>query len=208
MKIDTRLEELGDRLERSVAAELRTKQRAAGAAATWARRARPRLLAGSTLGLAGVGAALLLILSAGGAAAPPAFAITANGDGSLAVNLDSAAGLVGVNRKLAAMGTNEHISFQMAQGPAAASGAVDCVPAPRGASVSGPAVTVTVGPGDTNTEIIAAGNTGAGTWHVAACWRFDGTDTATIPASPGALTSPGPLTASGAAANTGNSGAG
>jgi hypothetical protein len=139
-------------------------------------RARPRVLAGSTLGLAGVGAALVLALSAGGAAAPPAFAITTNGDGSLAVNLDSDAGLVGVNRKLAAMGTNEHINFQMTQGPAAVSGPVNCVPSPQGASVSGPSVTVTVGPGDTNTETIAAGNTGAGTWHVATCSRSNGAD--------------------------------
>jgi hypothetical protein len=139
-------------------------------------RARPRVLAGSTLGLAGIGAALLIALSAGGAAAPPAFAITTNGDGSLAVNLDSDAGLIGVNRKLAAMGTNEHINFQMAQGPAAVGGPVNCVPSPQGASVSGPSVTVTVGPGDTNTETIAAGNTGGGTWHVAACSRSNGAD--------------------------------
>jgi hypothetical protein len=143
---------------------------------TRARRNHPRLLAGSTLGLAGVGAALVLALSAGGAAAPPAYAITTNGDGSLTVNLDSDAGLVGVNRKLAAMGTNEHINFRMTQGPAAASGAVNCVPTPQGTSVSGPSVKVTVGPGDTNTETIAAGNTGAGTWHVAACSRSNGAD--------------------------------
>jgi hypothetical protein len=139
-------------------------------------RARPRVLAGGTLGLAGVGAALLLALSAGGAAAPPAFAITTNGDGSLTVNLNSDKGLVGVNRKLAAMGTDEHINFRMAQGPAAASGPVNCVPSPRGANVSGPSVTVTVSPGDANTETIAAGNTGAGTWHVAACSRSNGAD--------------------------------
>jgi hypothetical protein len=144
---------------------------------TRARRNRPRLLAGGTLGLVGVGAALVLALSAGGAAAPPAFAITNNGDGSLTVNLDNPGeGLIGVNRKLAAMGTNEHINFQMAQGPAATSGPVNCVPAPRGAGVSGPSVKVTVGPGDMNTETIAAGNTGAGIWHVAACSRANGAD--------------------------------
>jgi hypothetical protein len=41
------------------------------------------------------------------------------------VNPYSDAGLIGVNRKLAAMGTNEHINFQMAQGPAAVSGPVN-----------------------------------------------------------------------------------
>ena len=49
-------------------------------------RARPRVLAGSTLGLAGVGAALVLALS--GSAAPPAFAITRSGDGSVLVNFN------------------------------------------------------------------------------------------------------------------------
>jgi hypothetical protein len=96
------------------------------------------------------------------------------------VNLDTDGGLVGANRKLAAMGINEHIWFQMEQGPAAGSGAVNCVASPAGTSVSGPPVQITVGPGVTNTETIAAGNTGAGTWHVASCWRASGTDTAGI----------------------------
>jgi hypothetical protein len=167
------LERFGDDLNRAAHRELSTLS---GPGRARVRRPRPRLLAGGTLGLAGVGAALVLALSAGGAAAPPAFAITTHGDGSLTVNLDSDAGLIGVNRKLAAMGTNEHINFQMAQGPAAVSAPVNCVPSPQGASVSGPAVTVTVGPDDTNTETIAAGNTGAGTWHVAACSRSNGAD--------------------------------
>ena len=139
-------------------------------------RGRPRILAGGTLGLAGVAAALLIALSAGGAAPSQAFAITTNGDGSLTVNLDSDKGLVGVNRKLAAMGTDEHINFRMAQGPATVRGPVNCVPAPQGTSVSGPPVKVTLGPSDTNTETIATGNTGAGTWHVAACSRSNGAD--------------------------------
>ncbi len=50
---------------------------------------RPRVLAaGSTLGLAGIGAALLLIL--GGSSAPPAFAITRDSDGSVLVQLSYA----------------------------------------------------------------------------------------------------------------------
>ena len=49
-------------------------------------RARPRVLAGSSLGLVGVGAALVLALS--GSAAPPAFAITRSGDGSVLVNIN------------------------------------------------------------------------------------------------------------------------
>jgi hypothetical protein len=171
------LERFGDELNHAAHRELSTTPRSVRAHVR-----RPRWIAGGTLGLAGVGAALVLVLSAGGAAAPPAFAITSNHDGSLTVNLDTDQGLVGANRKLAAMGTDEHIWFQMAQGPAAVSGPVNCV---AQGSVSGPPVKVTVGPGDVNTETIAAGNTGAGTWHVAACWRTNGTDTAGIPVAPG-----------------------
>ena len=63
---------------------------------------RPRILAGSTLGLAAVGTALLLALS--GSAAPAAFAITKEGDGSVLVKLDYAKdqNLPQVNAKLAA----------------------------------------------------------------------------------------------------------
>jgi hypothetical protein len=170
-QIPPSLERFGAELDRAAHRELSSPSERAGV-----RRRRPRLLAGGTLGLAGIGAALVLILSAGGAAAPPAFAITTNGDGTLTVNLVTDAGLAGVNRKLAAMDTHEHINFQMARGPAAVSGLVNCVPTPQGANVSGPPVKVTVGPGVTNTETIASGNTGAGTWHVASCSRSDGAD--------------------------------
>jgi hypothetical protein len=65
---------------------------------------RPRIVAGSTLGLAGVGTALVLALS--GSTAPPAFAITKQGDGSVLVKLNyhQNENLPQVNRKLAAMG--------------------------------------------------------------------------------------------------------
>jgi hypothetical protein len=53
--------------------------------------------------LAAVALALVLVLSAGSATAPPAFAITRHDDGSLTVNLNEPnAGLIGTNRKLAA----------------------------------------------------------------------------------------------------------
>ena len=60
-------------------------------------RARPRVLAGSTLGLAGVGTVLVLALS--GSAAPPAFAITTNGDGSVLVNINRLESLPAANQK-------------------------------------------------------------------------------------------------------------
>jgi hypothetical protein len=134
-------------------------------------RARPRVLAGSTLGLAGVGAALVLALS--GSAAPPAFAITKEGDGSVLVklNYDQNENLPQVNRKLTAMGTHEQVTIYMATGPAAVSGPVTCTPAPGASSLSGPPVKVLVG--TDGTEVIgpgqSAGNTGEGTFHLDHC---------------------------------------
>jgi hypothetical protein len=129
---------------------------------------RPRILAGSTLGLAGVGAALLLALS--GSAAPPAFAVTKQGDGSVLVQLNYAKdqNLPQVNRKLAAMGTHEQITIYMATGAASVSGPVTCARAP---GVSGPQVKVLNG--TDGTEVIApgesAGNTAEGTFHLDHC---------------------------------------
>jgi hypothetical protein len=82
------------------------------------RRRRPRVLAASTLGLAGIGAGLVLALS-GTAATSPALAVTKSSDGSVLVKLDYAQNqnLPQVNAKLAAMGTNEGITIYMAKGP-------------------------------------------------------------------------------------------
>jgi hypothetical protein len=159
MKIETRLEELGDRLERSIAADLRNEQRAARAVATRARPTRPRLLAGGTLGLAGVGAALVLLLSAGGAAAPPAFAITKHTDGSVLVQLNRQEDLGQVNQKLAAMGTGEQITLYDSPRPTADRGPVTCTPWP-GAGVPNPPVKVMVGTDGTTGSGPSAGNTG------------------------------------------------
>ena len=63
-------------------------------------RSRPRVLAGSTLGLAGVGAALVLALG-GSATASPAYAITTNGDGSVTVQINRTSSIVAGNNKLA-----------------------------------------------------------------------------------------------------------
>ncbi len=131
-------------------------------------RARPRVLAGSTLGLAGVGAALVLALS--GSAAPPAFAITRNGDGSVLVSINRLQALPAANRKLTAMGIHEQVTIYMASGAAAASGPVTCTPAP-GAPLSGPPLKVLVG--NDGTQAIrsgqTAGNTGVGTYHLDHC---------------------------------------
>lgn len=156
-----------------------------------ASRSRPRVLAGSTLGLAGVGAALLLAL--GGSAAPPAFAITKQGDGSVLVKLNyrQNQNLPQVNRRLTALGTHEQITIYMATGAATVSGAVTCTPGPG----AGPPTTpVKVLVGTNGTEVIGSGqsggNTAEGTFHLARCTVAPDSDT-------------GPGTG-----NTGNTGAG
>jgi hypothetical protein len=157
------LQRFGDHLNRAAHRELSTPSRP-----VLARVRRPRLLAGSTLGLTGVGAALVLALS--GSAAPPAFAVTRSTDGSVLVqlNYNTDQNLPQVNAKLAAMGTHEQIEIQMAPGAATANGAVTCTPEP---GASGPPVKVLVG--TNGTEVIApgqsAGNTAAGSFHLVRC---------------------------------------
>jgi hypothetical protein len=130
---------------------------------------RPRrgVLAGGTLALAGVAAALVLVLS--GPAAQPAFAITRSGDGSVLVKINRIQSLPDANRKLAAMGIDERVTIYMATGPAAVSGPVTCAPAPG--APSGPPLKVLVA-GD-GTETIqpgqTAGNTGVGTFYLDHC---------------------------------------
>ena len=130
---------------------------------------RPRVLAGGTLGLAGVGTALVLLLG-GTAATTPAFAVTKSNDGSVLVNMnyDANQNLPQVNHKLIAMGTNEQITIYMATGSATATGPVTCK---AGSGVSGPTVRVLVG--KDGTEVIppgeSAGNTAEGTFHLDHC---------------------------------------
>ena len=120
---------------------------------------RPRVLAGSTLGLTAAGST-------------PAYAITKNSDGSVLVTINQATSLPQANAKLTAMGIHEQVDIQMASGAAPTKGAVTCTPEP---GVPGPALKVLVG--NDGSEVIASGNTGAGTWHLAACKTFKTGDT-------------------------------
>jgi hypothetical protein len=134
---------------------------------------RPRVLAGSTLGLVGAGAAVFLAL--GAASSAPAFAVTRNADGSVLVNINQITSLPhGGNAKLAAMGVDGLI-IQMAGGSATVNGPVTCTRAP---GATGPIVKILVG--KDGTEVIAPGatpgNTGVGTWHLASC-QTTGPDT-------------------------------
>jgi hypothetical protein len=65
-------------------------------------RARPRLLAGTTVGLAGIVAALALVLSA--ASSSPAFAVSRNHDGTVTLRIRAVRGILGANARLAELG--------------------------------------------------------------------------------------------------------
>ena len=136
-------------------------------------RGRPRILAGSTLGLAGVGTALVLALS--GSAASSAYAITRNGDGSVLVNIKfySAETIPAVNRKLTAMGIDEQIlTTWQAPGRAPVSGPVACTPWHGVTNLPGPPVKVLLAAD--GTQVVSPGqspdNTGIGTYHITNCF--------------------------------------
>jgi hypothetical protein len=166
---DSDLDRLGDALHASTVLDLAHEERGTAPVATTARRTRPRrrIFAGSSLGLAGVGAALVLAL--GGSAAAPAFAITKGTDGSVLVklNYDANQNLPQVNAKLASMGLDEGVTIYMASGAASVSGPVNCVQGP------GANTPVRVLVGTDGTETIAAGqsagNTAEGTVHLDRC---------------------------------------
>ena len=142
MNIDTKLEELGARLERATAAQLRSEQRTSGTVTTRARRNRSRYLASSSLGLAGVGAAVLIALS-GTSATTPAFAITRHDNGTVLVQLNRQEDIAQANQKLAAMGINEQITLYMNPNPTTGTAADTCAPGP-GAGAPDPPISVVV----------------------------------------------------------------
>jgi hypothetical protein len=177
---DPDLERLGDALRASTIIDLAREERATRPE----RRTRPRrrVLAGGTLGLAGVGAALVLALSAGGAAAPPAFAITTSGDGSVLVNVKfySAETIPAVNRKLAAMGIDEQVlTTWQGSGPAPVSAPVNCTPWHGVTNLPGPPVKVLLA--SDGTQVVhpgqSADNTGVGTYHITNCFLIKTGDT-------------------------------
>jgi len=170
LDLDPDLERLGDALRASAAVDLAREKRAARLART---RLRPRVLAGSSLGLAGVGAALLLAL--GGSAAPPAFgrtalAVTRQRDGSVLVKVNTNTNkpwVLPADRKLAAIGIDEQIAVAYQPGAARVRGPVSCTPLGGAATPAGPPVRVLFRMD--GTQALPSGNTGAGTVHVNSC---------------------------------------
>ena len=154
------------------------------------RRPGPRALAGSTLALAGAGAAFTLALSA--TASPPAFAVTRHHDGSVSVQIYRRSGIAGANRTLAAMGIHERVMSVsdnqsvplncVAPGPGSdgKSLVVKGYPKVSTGPVSAPSSTPGhPGPGDTGPGDTGAGSPGPGsTWHVVICPSLDNTGNA------------------------------
>ena len=135
---------------------------------------RPRVLAGSTLGLAGAGTAVALVLTAAGST--PAFAVTRDANGSVLVTISQRENIIQANAKLTAMGIDEQVNIAIGSGPASTEGAVSC---PSEPGVSGPPLKVLLG--KDGTEVIEPGttgdNTGVGTWHLISCEAFKTGDT-------------------------------
>jgi hypothetical protein len=67
----------------------------------------PRLVAGTSLGLAGVGAAVALVL--GASATSPAFAVTRNSDGTVTISISRASGIAGANSRLRQLGIRAQV---------------------------------------------------------------------------------------------------
>ena len=146
---------------------------------------RTGLIAGSTLALAAAGTALGLGLTSTGstpAGSTPAggikkvvttaYTITQMSNGSVLVQVNQSQSILAADAKLASMGIQEKVVVYPQPGAATVSGPVTCTPV-DGAPKQ-PRVQVLLG--NNGTEVIASGNTGAGTWHLSSCVVFPTSD--------------------------------
>ena len=78
------------------------------------RRAGRPVLAGGTLGLAGLGTVLVLVLGTG--ATSPAFAVTRHRDGTVTVLIKRSSGITGANARLHQLGINARVVAQVPVG--------------------------------------------------------------------------------------------
>jgi hypothetical protein len=122
--------------------------------------ARPRIVAGGSLGLAGVATGLVLAFS--GSTAPPAFAITKNGDGSLLVHLYDISAVPAVVQQLDALDFQGTLGVGINRGPATVPGPITC-------STEDPGQQVEMLLGSNGTDVVPAGMQGAGPWHLVQC---------------------------------------
>jgi hypothetical protein len=142
---------------------------------------RPRVIAGSTLALAAAGTALGLGLTSTSGSTPAggikkvvtaAYTITEKSDGSVLVQVNQQESILAADAKLSSMGIQEKVAVFPKPGAATASGPVPC--APVDGAPKQPQVQVLLG--TNGTEVIAGGNTGAGTWHLGSCVVFPTSD--------------------------------
>ena len=147
---------------------------------------RPGLIAGGTLALAVGGMALGLGLTSTGGSTPvggtaaggirkvvtTAYTITEMSNGSVLVQINQRKSIVAADAKLSSMGIQEKVAVFPKPGAATVSGPVTCKPV-DGAPKQ-PQVQVLLG--TNGTEVIAGGNTGAGTWHLDSCVVFPTSD--------------------------------
>ncbi len=92
----------------------------------------PRLVAGASLSLAGVGAAVALVL--GATTTTPAFAVTRNHDGTFTISIQRLSGIAGANAKLHRLGVRAQV---MQQPPAGCRGTSTVSQQGQGAPASG-----------------------------------------------------------------------
>jgi hypothetical protein len=139
------------------------------------RRRRPRVIAGSTLAVAAVAAAVTVGLTSTGSTkadgtrvVTDAYTITQNSSGSVLVQINQKQSINAANEKLNVL-IKEQVVVRAASGPASVQGPVTCTPGEPG--MQGPQVKVLLGAD--GTQVIAPGttgdNTGVGTWHLTAC---------------------------------------
>jgi hypothetical protein len=135
------------------------------------RTARPRGIAVTTLGLAGVGAGVLLAMS-GTASAKQDYTIKQETHHTVLVKIDSGKSYIDANHRLE-RSDREGFTIFMAHGKARHPGPVTCKPVPGRPAPSGPTVKVLVGRDGTEVITSSAGNTGArGSYHVAKCFVY------------------------------------
>jgi hypothetical protein len=162
----------------------------ARSARRWA--SRPRILAGGSLGLAGVAAGLVLAFS--GSTAAPAFAVTQNADGSLLVHLNYLALSQGAaQQQINAADIPGQISFGTSRGPAPVPGPITCSNDVPGAQQ------VEMLLGSDGTYVVPAGQQGAGSWHLVECIVVPAEGATTVPVS----TTGGPTVTTGETATNG-----
>jgi hypothetical protein len=122
--------------------------------------ARPRVVAGGSLGLAGLAAGLVLAFS--GSTAPPAFAITHNSNASLLVHLYHVSALAAAEQQIEANDVQGTLVVTIEPGPATTPGPIECSTGDQDQQVE-------MLLGSDGTDVVPAGTRGAGSWHLGVC---------------------------------------